>query len=859
MVVGGHGTERGVNLHELTLSLRRHSAQVLGIAPEATPGQWLESIFFLPPQQARPWPAWLQVLLSPLLDYGARHLGVRRPQSAASWLGALLLYRLPLNQPAARAPRLPLLAWIDAFADAIAWVLWVLFLPLRLLERGLDRVSFARPAARLAHGAERVLTMPWWISAPLVLLTGFLLLVCATTPLATGEQFLLFLLMWLSALVLRRMPGNVPTLILIGFSLIASSRYIWWRMTQTMDLEPGLELFFGLGLLAAETYAWLILLLGYIQNAWPLDRKPVPMPEDMSRWPTVDVFVPTYNEPLRVVKPTVLAALSLDWPRDKLRVHILDDGRRPEFRVFAEQCGAAYRTRPDNAHAKAGNLNYALKFTSGEFVAIFDCDHIPTRSFLQTTMGWMLKDPKCAMLQTPHHFFSPDPFERNLGTFRRVPNEGSLFYGLVQDGNDLWNATFFCGSCAVLRRKPLMEVGGIAVETVTEDAHTALKMHRRGYTTAYIKLTQAAGLATESLSGHIGQRIRWARGMAQILRVDNPLLGRGLSLFQRLCYGNAMLHFFYGLPRLVFLTAPLAYLFGEFHIINAAAPMLAAYVLPHLFQSAIANSRLQGQYRHSFWAEAYESVLAWYIAWPTTLALINPKLGSFNVTAKGGLVERSYFDWKISGPYILLMLANLVGLVIGVVRLFWWNAHEPGTVLLNLLWTAYNLTMLGAAIGVAAESRQVRVAHRVPMRVPATVLLPDGTAIACRTEDYSIQGLELALPQAVALTRGTPIQVVLGRGGAEYAFPARIVNVRGDHLGIQFEALSLEQEKNLIGCTFGRADAWLDWDDETETDRPISSLAEVLRFGGRGYLRMLEGAMQAISERLRRSSLSAQS
>src|SRR5450830_1934892 len=88
--------------------------------------------------------------------------------------------------------------------------------------------------------------------------------------------------------------------------------------------------------------------------------------------------------------------------------------------------------------------------TDGEYVAIFDCDHIPTRSFLQVCMGWFLKDDKMAMLQTPHVFFSPDPFEKNLETFHRTPNEGELFYGVVQDGNDLWNASFFCGSCAII-------------------------------------------------------------------------------------------------------------------------------------------------------------------------------------------------------------------------------------------------------------------------------------------------------------------------------------------------------------------------------------------------------------------------
>ena len=138
--------------------------------------------------------------------------------------------------------------------------------------------------------------------------------------------------------------------------------------------------------------------------------------------------------------------------------------------------------------------------------------------------------------------------------FRKTPNEGTLFYGLVQDGNDMWDATFFCGSCAVIRRKPLDEIGGIAVETVTEDAHTSLRLHRRGYTSAYMRIPQAAGLATESLSAHIGQRIRWARGMVQIFRLDNPLTGKGLKFAQRLCYVNAMFHFLSGIPRLIFLT-----------------------------------------------------------------------------------------------------------------------------------------------------------------------------------------------------------------------------------------------------------------------------------------------------------------
>ena len=208
-----------------------------------------------------------------------------------------------------------------------------------------------------------------------------------------------------------------------------------------------------------------------------------------------------------------------------------------------------------------------MKRLDAPFVAIFDSDHVPTRSFFQLTMGWFGRDPKLGLMQTPHHFYSPDPFERNLGQFRTIPNEGELFYGVVQDGNDFWNATFFCGSCAVIRREALDAIGGMAVETVTEDAHTSLRMQMHGWNTAYINIPQAAGLATERLSGHVKQRMRWARGMIHgDLRTDNPLFAPlGLTLAAHVktccagCYFNAMMHFLYALPRLIFLTAQLIY------------------------------------------------------------------------------------------------------------------------------------------------------------------------------------------------------------------------------------------------------------------------------------------------------------
>jgi cellulose synthase (UDP-forming) len=672
------------------------------------------------------------------------------------------------------------------------------------------------------------------------LLSGSLLLVTViSVPLDLWEQIVFGLLCGVTALLLNRFPGRLVTLVLTFVSLTVSSRYLYWRVTETLHMESWVDIFFGSGLIAAEVYAWLVLVLGFFQTVWPLERRPAPMNLPFKEWPTVDIFIPSYNEPLKVVKPTVLAAMALDWPADKLRIHILDDGRREEFRDFAAEVGVNWIIRSDNRHAKAGNINAALSNTDGEFVAIFDCDHIPTRSFLQMTMGWFIKDPKLAMLQTPHHFFSPDPFERNLGTFGRVPNEGELFYGLVQDGNDLWNATFFCGSCAVLRRGPLLEVGGIAVETVTEDAHTALKLHRRGYNTAYISVPQAAGLATESLSAHVGQRIRWARGMAQIFRLDCPLLGRGLTLAQRLCYANAMLHFFYGLPRIVFLTAPLAYLFFEAHVIQASALMIAAMAVPHLFHANLVNSRTQGRFRHSFWAEVYEAVLAWYILRPTLFALINPRFGKFNVTAKGGHVERDYFDWGIAKPYVAMLALNMLGLVVGVARLFWLNTNEVDTVVMNLVWTVYNLIILGATISAASETRQVRDAHRVRLGIPARLRTPDGEVWMASTQDLSEGGMRLRLPHGVMLPADQPIELSLYRGDEAADFPARVVFRDGRHHGVKFDPMTLEQQKALVGATFSRADAWIFRDHGRPTDRPFTALREITVLGLRGCASVL--------------------
>lgn len=680
----------------------------------------------------------------------------------------------------------------------------------------------------------------------IVVFSSLLALLCITQPFNPMSQFIFLVLLWAVAMMVRRIPGRFSALMLIVLSLTVSCRYIWWRYTSTLNWNDPVSLVCGLILLIAETYAWVVLVLGYFQVVWPLNRQPVPLPKDMSQWPTVDIFVPTYNEDLNVVKNTIYASLGIDWPKDKLTIWILDDGGRETFRQFAETVGVKYIARTTHEHAKAGNINNALKYAKGEFVSIFDCDHVPTRSFLQMTMGWFLKEKELAMMQTPHHFFSPDPFERNLGRFRKTPNEGTLFYGLVQDGNDMWDATFFCGSCAVIRRAPLDQIGGIAVETVTEDAHTSLRLHRLGYSSAYMRIPQAAGLATESLSAHIGQRIRWARGMVQIFRLDNPLLGKGLKLPQRLCYVNAMFHFLSGIPRLVFLTAPLAFLLLHAYIIYAPALMIALFVVPHMIHASLTNSKIQGKYRHSFWSEIYETVLAWYIAPPTMVALFAPHKGKFNVTAKGGLVEEEYVDWVISRPYIFLVLLNIFGVMVGIWRYFYGPENEVLTVFVSIAWVFYNLVVLGGAVAVSVESKQLRRAHRVEISMPAAIAREDGHLFSCTVHDFSDGGLGIKINGQAQVLEGQKVNLLLKRGQQEYVFPAQVVRVSGNEIGLQLMPLTTRQHIDFVQCTFARADTWALWQDSFPEDKPLESLMDILKLGFRGYRHLAEFAPSSV-------------
>jgi cellulose synthase (UDP-forming) len=620
-------------------------------------------------------------------------------------------------------------------------------------------------------------------------------------------------------------------LLLIGLSLITTSRYLYYRISYTLNLDNWLDGFFSLLLLAAELYAILTLVLAYFQTLRLKDRTPpdiAAIPHDQHF--KVDIYIPTYNEDVEIVRKTVLGALATDYPADKKRVYVLDDGRkfperREKLREMCEELNCTMLVRPDNSHAKAGNINTAMHKTEGDLILILDCDHIPTRDILKNTVGFFY-NPKVALVQTPHWFYNPDPFERNLLTGGRVPVGNELFYKVLQKGNDFWNAAFFCGSAAVIRKEYVLQIGGIAVETVTEDCHTSFRLHSLGYESVYYDKIMVAGLAPEKFSSYVGQQVRWARGMAQILRLENPMFNRKLKLTipQRLCYFSATSHFFYGFPRLVYAIAPMLFLLFGINPIRGLGFETLVYALPHIILSTYANFIPYKNVRFSFWNEIYEFAMSFQAGIVTLMALINPKLGKFNVTDKGLSVTKRSFDWESSKA--LLVVTALVTLSIIAVP-FWLILRPEDTeaVLINLFWSIFNLILLVGALLVALEQPQLRRAHRLDRKLHAILYSPNQT-LKGRTVNVSETGCQMMVNTWPNLPDEVEVELI-GDYGARAFLTGRILRatpINDDQvaLAIDFIDLTPAQLDALSVVIYSDVREWYS-QKRPEVDDPLES------------------------------------
>lgn len=349
-----------------------------------------------------------------------------------------------------------------------------------------------------------------------------------------SQGYLSFLLLALLLLIRRLKSDDFSRVLFITLSSFIVLRYFLWRINYSLAYQDFFSFIGAVTLFAAELYGGLMFFCSAFVNIRPIDRKPLPLPANKAFWPTVDVVIPSYDEAVDLVKVTLAAAKNINYPADKIKIYLLDDGatrqklndsneavnaearlRRVQFQAICSELEVNYLSRTKNDNAKAGNLNAALGHLSGELMLVLDADHAPTVDILEKTVGSFIQDEKVFLVQTPHFFINPDPIEKNLNLFHRMPSENSMFYSAIQMGLDFWQASFFCGSAAVLRRKAIDEVGGFSGVTITEDSETALKLHSKGWRSHYLMYPLISGLQPETFTSFMIQRMRWAQGMVQ--------------------------------------------------------------------------------------------------------------------------------------------------------------------------------------------------------------------------------------------------------------------------------------------------------------------------------------------------------
>ncbi|KPQ18017.1 MAG: UDP-forming cellullose synthase catalytic subunit CelA [Rhodobacteraceae bacterium HLUCCO18] len=595
------------------------------------------------------------------------------------------------------------------------------------------------------------------------------IVVVASLPTSTEVQALLGVIAVVLVAILKPFTRTsiVARLSLLAVASVLVLRYWIWRLLESLPSpEQPVSLAAALLLFAIETYAIAVFMLTAFINADPKDR-PLPRRVKAEELPTVDILVPSYNEPTDMLSVTLSAAKHIHYPREKLRVVLCDDGgtdqrcnhpdpqiaetsktRRAELQKLCRELGVLYSTRARNEHAKAGNMSAALSRLDGDLVVVFDADHVPSRDFLARTVGYFVENPRLFLVQTPHFFLNSDPVERNLGLAPSCPAENEMFYSDIHRGLDRWQGAFFCGSAAILRRTALNEAGGFSGETITEDAETALDIHAKGWESLYVNRAMIAGLQAETFASFIQQRGRWATGMVQMLLLKNPLFRPGLKPAQRLCYINSMSFWLFPLVRLSFLIIPLFYLFFGLEIFVASGDEVLAYAISYLVVSFMVQNALFAHVRWPLISEVYEVAQAPYLAIQIFKTILRPRAAKFAVTAKDETLAEDFIS-PIYLPLLLLFLLMVVGVAAAGIR---WVAFpgDRGVIAIVGAWAVFNMLLAALALRSVAEKQQRRAVPRVQMEVDAAAWRPNaggkGPELRATIVDASTSGLRLEIP-----------------------------------------------------------------------------------------------------------------
>ncbi|HYJ80124.1 MAG TPA: glycosyltransferase [Longimicrobiaceae bacterium] len=587
-------------------------------------------------------------------------------------------------------------------------------------------------------------------------------------------------------------------------TLAYATYYIFWRWTATLNWDAW---WFSVTLALAETVG-LLTTFFFVFNTWRLKVHPARSAPPGKR---VDVYVTVFDEPLEVIRKTALGARDIRYPH---QTWILDDGKRAEVQAMCEELGIGYIRREGNENAKAGNLNHALGVTDGEIFLVFDADHVPLPHAVDRLLPYF-EDPRIAFVQSPQVFYNTDSITAHVKEERRrIWTEQNLFFTVIQPCKDYWGASFFCGSCAALRRSALEEIGGFSTQTITEDFETSVVLHGRGWKSAYCVETLAYGLAPNSVVGFHVQHLRWGQGTMQVWKKFNPLTYPGLTLPQRFCHFYSVLVYTDGLLNLLFYSAPIVYLLlGVLPINTLGANFLARWI--PLYVAGRVLSRLMARGTETpFWFNERNSMAKFWTHARAVTGYFAKKKLKFHVTPKGaGEVPVQAYR-----PQLIVLLLSVLSIAFGLVaRARGWVSygapgHDAVPFWLNIFWASWIGAMAAWVVVLSRSMQPKRADHRFPEVLPVRFRVLDGAAPSLPdlglTQDLNSAGASFRATRRMADGTRLDLELPLVIGPVHVSgkvLHSTALQVRGVPMyvhGVRFEEMPLDVKDAIeVHCT----------------------------------------------------------
>jgi len=523
-------------------------------------------------------------------------------------------------------------------------------------------------------------------------------------------------------------------------------RAVIWRASSTLPafaLSP--EVIWAYVFFAVEFACTLSGSLLFLFLSRTIDRRP--QSRRHQSWVAaqrmqVDIFIATYNEEQAILERTIVGAKSQDY--ENFRVFVLDDGRRDWLRELCARRGVGYITRPDNEHAKAGNLNHGLRWLAehegaGEFVAILDADFVPQPNFVRHALA-LFHEPDVGCVQTPQHFFNPDPLQHGFGATHLWPDEQRFFFDILLASKDAWGVAFSCGTSSICRRSAIEAIGGFPTESITEDMLLSVKLKSIGWRTIYLNERLSMGLAPEGLREYVTQRVRWCIGFMQIASSAwGPLGSSRLPFLDRLSLIDAFLYWALSFPfRILCLLAPIVFGFLRVPVFHASAADLLFYLGPSIAAQMIVVAWISRGRALPILSEASQLLIAFQAAKAAAAGLMRPKGHKFQVTAKGGDRSRVVVQWSIMRPFALLMALTLGAIVYATHGPY--SSQEGGEVF--LFWAYYNMLLLAVAMIACVELPRPRDQRFASNEVGTLQIGPNRTP--CQLVDLGLRGATIA-------------------------------------------------------------------------------------------------------------------